>query len=403
MIIDQNILITGGRAPVALELARLFKAAGHRVFVAESAEYHLCRVSSAVEASFLVPSPRHQPQAYIQRLAGLTEELNINCLIPTCEEIFYIAAGLEHITGCRVLAPCREILARLHHKGEFIDWVRSLGFAVPETTLISSAAEWHRTQEIAAAEGKQQVYKPAFSRFASKVILPGNGDDAGSRSQKQRQIPPPSGISAAAPWVAQQYIKGKAVCTYSIVHEGSVVAHAAYDSRYRTGRSGASVYFEHLDHPAAQEWVQRFAGVIGFSGQIGFDFIESEDGILYPIECNPRATSGIHLFTPEEGLTEALLNPGMLVQTGEVLIPRSGRRAMLTLPMLGCGLKPGRGGWSNWRRALRGAEDVICRKDDQRPFREQFRVVYAAQKTAWRHRISITEALTEDIEWNGEG
>lgn len=203
--------------------------------------------------------------------------------------------------------------------------------------------------------------------------------------------------------MAQQYIKGKAVCTYSIVHEGSVVAHAAYDSRYRTGRSGASVYFEHLDHPAAQEWVQRFAGVIGFSGQIGFDFIESEDGILYPIECNPRATSGIHLFTPEEGLTEALLNPGMLVQTGEVLIPRSGRRAMLTLPMLGCGLKPGRGGWSNWLRSFRGAEDVICRKDDQRPFREQFRVVYAAQKTAWRHRISITEALTEDIEWNGEG
>lgn len=132
---------------------------------------------------------RHQPQAYIQRLAGLTEELNINCLIPTCEEIFYIAAGLEHITGCRVLAPCREILARLHHKGEFIDWVRSLGFAVPETTLIISAAEWHRTQEIAAADGKQQVYKPAFSRFASKVILPGSGDAAGSRSQKQRQIP----------------------------------------------------------------------------------------------------------------------------------------------------------------------------------------------------------------------
>lgn len=401
MTIDQNILITGGRAPVALELARLFKAAGHRVFVAESAEYHLCRVSSAVEASFRVPSPRHQPQAYIQRLAGLTGELNINCLIPTCEEIFYIAAGLEHITGCRVLAPCREILARLHHKGDFIDWARSLGLAVPETTLIKSAAEWRRIAGIAAADGEQRVYKPAFSRFASKVILPGK-DNAGTRGYKQGQIAPPPGISAAAPWVAQQYIRGTAVCTYSIVHEGSVVAHAAYDSRYRTGRSGASVYFEHLDHPAALEWVQRFAGATGFSGQIGFDFIEPEGGILYPIECNPRATSGIHLFTPEDGLTDALLNPGMLVQTGEVLIPRSGRKAMLTLPMLGCGLKPGAGGWSNWRRALRDAEDVVYRKNDPRPFREQFRVVYAAQKTAWQHRISITEALTEDIEWNGE-
>lgn len=58
----RNILITGGRAPVALELARLFKAAGHRVYAAESAKYHLCRVSSAVEASFRVPSPGISPR-----------------------------------------------------------------------------------------------------------------------------------------------------------------------------------------------------------------------------------------------------------------------------------------------------------------------------------------------------
>lgn len=124
--------------------------------------------------------------------------------------------------------------------------------------------------------------------------------------------------------------------------------------------------------------------------------------MLYPIECNPRATSGIHLFTPEEGLTEALLNPGPLMQSGTVIVPRSARTAMLTLPMLGCGLKPGPGGFRSWRQALLGAADVVYRKDDRRPAREQFRIVYAAWKTARRHHISITEALTEDIEWNGE-
>ncbi|NQX43702.1 ATP-grasp domain-containing protein [Paenibacillus tritici] len=397
----RNILITGGRAPVALELARLFKSAGHRVYVAESAEYHLCRGSSAVEASFRVPSPRHQPQAYVRRLAALTEELDIHCLIPTCEEIFYIAAGLERLKGCRVLAADRSILGGLHHKGEFIARVRSLGFAVPDTELISSAAEWQRAAEQAAANGEQRVYKPAYSRFASKVILPAKAS-AASRSVSQGGIKPPAGISADAPWVSQQYIEGTAICTYSIVHEGSVVAHAAYDSRYRTGRSGASVYFESLEHPASLDWVQRYAGATGFSGQIGFDFIESENGTLYPIECNPRATSGIHLFTPEDGLTEALLNPGPLVKSGAVILPRSARKAMLTLPMLGCVLKLRPGEWGNWRRALLGAADVISRKGDHRPFLEQFRVVYAACKTAVRCRISITEALTEDIEWNGE-
>lgn len=387
---SRNILITGGRAPVALELARLFKAAGHRVYAAESARYHLCRVSSAVAASFRVPSPRHEPQAYVRQLAALAEKLEIDLLVPTCEEIFYIAAGLDQFTGCRVLAPERSVLAGLHHKGEFIAMARSFGLAVPDTELLGSAGEWQRAVERAAANGEQRVYKPAYSRFASKVIMPG------------KAVPPPTEISAAAPWVSQKYIRGKALCTYSIVHEGTVVAHAAYDSRYRTGRSGASVYFEPLEHPAALEWVRRFAGASGFSGQISFDFIEADNGTLYPIECNPRATSGIHLFSPEDGLTDALLNPGRLVQTGELVHPRSTRTAMLTIPMLGCGLKPGPGGLRSWRKAMAGATDVIFRKDDLRPVLEQFRVVYAAFRTARRHRISLTEALTEDIEWNGE-
>lgn len=398
----QNILITGGRAPVALELARLFNAEGYRVFVAESAGYHLCRVSSAVEASFRVPSPRYQPLAYVQKLAELTETLGISCLIPTCEEIFYIAAGLESLTGSRVPVSGRVILKRLHHKGEFIAWARRMGFAVPETTMISSEAEWRLVTEHAARKGEQLVYKPAYSRFASKVILPGEGSVL-FPVRKQPAIAPPPGISADAPWVAQQYIKGKAICTYSILHEGSVVAHAAYDSRYRTGRTGASVYFEHLELPAALQWVRRFAQAeAGFSGQIGFDFIEAGNGMLYPIECNPRATSGIHLFTPEDGLPRALLNPDELAQAGEVIIPRSARKAMLALPMLASGLKQGPGGLRTWWQALHGAADVIYRKGDSRPAGEQFRVVYAAYRTARRNRISITEALTEDIEWNGE-
>lgn len=386
----RNILITGGRAPVALELARLFKAAGHRVYTAESARYHLCRVSSAVEASFRVPSPRHEPQAYVRRLAALAAELKIDLLVPTCEEIFYIAAGLDQFTGCRVLSAERRVLAGLHHKGEFIAMARSFGLAVPDTELLSSAAEWRQAVEQADMNGGQRVYKPAYSRFASRVIMPG------------KPVPPPAEISAAAPWVSQEYIQGKALCTYSIVHEGTVVAHAAYDSRYRTGRSGASVYFKPLEHPTALEWVRRFAGASGFSGQISFDFIEAANATLYPIECNPRATSGIHLFAPEDGLTEALLNPGLLVQSGTIIVPRSSRTAMLTIPMLGCGLKPGSGGLRSWRKAWRGATDVIFRKDDLRPVLEQFRVVYAALRTAGKHHISLTEALTEDIEWNGE-
>lgn len=395
------MLITGGRAPVALDLARMLKAEGCRVYVAESAEYHLCRVSAAVERSFRVPPPRHSSIAYIEQLAKLVEELRIDLLIPLCEEIFYIAAGMDRLGGCRVLSAGAGLLARLHHKGEFIAWARELGFAVPETKLIRSTAEWKSISTEAARNPEALVFKPAYSRFASRVILPRKS----SGGKPGRTFPiseAPAVLSSAAPWVAQQYIQGNAVCTYSVVHQGTVVAHAAYGSRYRTGKAGASVYFEHLEHPDAFEWVRHFTNAIGFTGQIGFDFIDAGDGTLYPIECNPRATSGIHLFAPEDGLVQALLHPEALVRSGTVCIPRSGRKAMLMLPMLACGLQPGPEGLRKWLQALRGAEDVISRKDDPYLFREQLRVVYNAHKLARRKHISITEALTEDIEWNGE-
>jgi short-subunit dehydrogenase involved in D-alanine esterification of teichoic acids len=55
-----NILLTGGRAPVTLDLARAFHRAGHTVFMAESLRGHLSQPSNAVKAHFVVPAPRQE-------------------------------------------------------------------------------------------------------------------------------------------------------------------------------------------------------------------------------------------------------------------------------------------------------------------------------------------------------
>lgn len=391
-----NILITGGRAPVALELARLLHGAGHRVFVAESAAYHLCRVSAAVEQSFRVPPPRQNPEGFIAELEVLVRRFKIDLLVPMCEEIFYIARGLDLLgSHCRVLCSPLELLHGLHHKAEFISRAKQLGLTVPATELIASPQEWSRVME-AQVQQPQRVFKPVYSRFASKVIMPGG---AGKRGPNPAA---PSAISQSFPWVAQQYIQGAAICTYSIVHEGTVVAHAAYGSQYRTGQVGASVYFEALDHPSAMDFVRRFVQEIGFSGQIGFDFIEAEDGTLYPIECNPRATSGLHLFAPADNLPQALLSPGTLAASGKVITPHTGKKVMLALPMLACGLTAGRGNLASWWEAFRTAGDAVHRGSDLRPSIEQLRIVYKAWRLAAAHKLTMTEALTEDIEWNGE-
>ncbi|WP_366289521.1 ATP-grasp domain-containing protein [Paenibacillus sp. AN1007] len=429
-----RVLLTGGRAPVTLDLARMLHRAGHRVFAAESMKRHLCSASRAVEKSVIVPSPRHDTEAYLSALEHWIRIWQIDLVIPMCEEVFYAALGADRLRKhCRVLVSSLEKLHMLHHKYDFIHYAKSAGLPVPETHLIQSPQEWLETQQV-LGETEEWVWKPVYSRFAARVRMPvqrlshihkNNLADSGGSTAKAHQTrshhkrmttpsrfallrhDPPDEIllSPRAPWVAQRYIDGRGLCTYSVVHEGQLVAHAAYESRYRTGEVGASVFFEQVQHEETHAWVKRFVQAAGFSGQIGFDFIEDANGQVYAIECNPRATSGIHLFHPGDGLVRALLDPAGLLKEGIEVTPQPGAKAMLSLPMLGSGMRQirgSRGSMRAWMAAWRGARDVVYMPQDRRPFFMQCSVVLAAWRLARSQKISLTEALTHDIEWNGE-
>lgn len=502
---QRTILLTGGRAPATLELARLLHQAGHIVDVAESLPQQLCAWSKAVRHSFVVPPPRQQTQAYIDELVRIVKQQQIDLLIPTCEEIFYVAHGLEQLRQvCEVLVPTADQMRSLHHKGDFIRLVHAAGLDVPDTMVISSAEQWEQVQQglwsslLPLSDSipdldavydapsiypfRSLVFKPAYSRFASKVIMPAreaadnsvlshdpvishdpivaddlpisghpaiahdlsiSGNPAIVDDQAKRStfscIPAPDGISEQQPWIAQAYVPGEQLCTYSIVYEGMVVAHATYQSRYRSSESGASVHFEALDRPDTLAWVQRLVqrwsfetntdaplstysnlnntdsstnqssrkplSASSFSGQLSFDLIQDRDtGKLYPIECNPRATSGIHLFQAEDGLDQAITAPHLLVEKRQVITPQPGRRVMLTLPMLISGW--GRGWssaqWKQWLKAMKGSQDAVFRWQDYKPLFGQFALVWAAFRISRREQITITEALTHDIEWNGQ-
>ena len=390
----RNVLLTGGRAPVTLDLARMLKRAGYRVYVAESASRHLCRLSGAVEQCFVVPSPRHETAQYLSELERIIQASQIDLLLPMCEEVFYIAQGAERLRPyCHVLVSSLEQLHKLHHKFHFIQLAQSMGLAVPDTRLVRSREEWIQTQSVLETDRKW-VWKPVYSRFAARVRMPGS-----------KNVPPGEAeISVALPWVAQAYVSGRALCTYSVVHEGRIVAHSTYDSRYRTGSVGASVFFEHVEHEGTYEWVRQFVGTTRFSGQIGFDFIEGPEGRVFAIECNPRATSGIHLFYPGDELVHAIIAPEALAKEGNLITPRQHSRAMLMLPMLGSGLQQiGRPDeWRAWMTAWRGTRDVVHLRNDTRPMLEQAAIVMSAWRLARKYKLSLTEALTHDIEWNGE-
>ncbi|MGF7046635.1 putative ATP-grasp superfamily ATP-dependent carboligase [Paenibacillus sp. DS2015] len=396
-----NILLTGGRAPATLDLARIFATAGHHVYVAESVHHHLCRVSNSVIKSFQVAKPNEQPEAYIRDLQNIVHQYEIDMLIPTCEEIFHISKHItSFITGCKIFSEPIERLDILHHKWKFIKLVQEMGFDVPETRLIHTSQEMKALGETGFFN-KQTILKPVYSRFASRIqmIHP-------SRSQRSNDkviTEVGRSLSPSHPWIAQRFIHGQVLCSYSVIHDGKVMAHCAYKSDFTAGR-GASIYFEFVDHPELLHWVEQFVQRYQSNGQIAFDFIQTADGTLYPLECNPRATSGIHLFRPQDNLDLAFVGPHLLSTNSLPLTPSSNSTAMLKLAMLSFGVVSNLGPHKlrMWYQAYKRSRDVVYSAIDPHPFREQFRILQETRRVSRKYSISMLEASTHDIEWNGD-
>ena len=167
MMKSKHILLTGGRAPVTLDLARKFAQNGHRVSVAESIPLYLCRYSKWVRQCYTVPPPNTEPEAYVSALIEIIRAGKIDLLIPTCEEVFFVSQGLEHLREhCAVLAAPIEQMRRLHSKWDFIQTAHCHGLPVPETHLLTSHDD---VQRFLAHNEQPFVLKPVFSRFATKA------------------------------------------------------------------------------------------------------------------------------------------------------------------------------------------------------------------------------------------
>lgn len=367
-----TLLLTGGRAPATLDLARLLFAAGHTVLVAESLPRHLCQASRAVARCFDVPAPNTDHAGFIDALGSIARVMAVDLLIPTCEEVFHVAKGAARLP-CPVFAPPIAALRKLHSKWAFIQAVEG---PKPRTWLL---------HELAERPAGKLVLKPEFSRFSTQVRI----------LEADEPLPALKGS-----WVVQEFVAGRALCTYGVAREGQLLAHAAYAPDFTAG-AGAAIYFQPLQHPALQAWVQAFVSREGLTGQVAFDFIEAPDGTLYPLECNPRATSGIHLFEAADRLDRAFLGP-----VPQLTTPRPEARAQLALAMWVYGLpsaaQAGPRKLFGWGKALGEAPDVVFRWDDPMPALEQWLVFAELERRARQAGVTALEASTLDIEWNGE-
>lgn len=380
----KRVLITGGRAPVAVDLARSFAAAGAHVVVADSAPCFLARATRAAAKAVRVPRPRQEPWAFARAIREIVVREQIDLIVPTCEEVFYLGRFAAELRAVAELF-CADfpLLEELHDKERFTRLARGLGVEVPETWRLASPAD------VAAlvARPDELVFKPVFSRFAVHTLVR-------PTAEAMRAIAP----TASRPWVAQRFVAGRELCSYAVACGGRLTAHALYEPTWRAGR-GSGYYFQPVRRPAIEAFTARLAAKLNYTGQIAFDFIESPEGRIHVIECNPRATSGLHLFAGSEKLARAFGGSAT-----EVARPDDERPAMLGAAMACIGgwqamrtFTPGR-----WLGDGRRARDVLWSWRDPAPAFFVFVGLAATLALAARRGVTPQAASTRDIEWDGE-
>ncbi len=295
---SKRILLSGGKMTKSLQLARSFHAAGHEVFLVETHKYWLSghRFSQAVKGFYTVPAPQKDPEAYCQKLLEIVKRENIDVYIPVCSPVasYYDSLAKPLLSPhCEVIHFDAEMTKILDDKFAFCQKAHSLGLSAPKVFRITDP---------------QQILDFDFQADGSKYLLKSIPYDSVRRldmtklpfegmEEYVKQLP----ISEAKPWVMQEFIRGQEYCSHSTVRNGVIRLHCCSKS------SPFQVNYEQVDNRAIYEWVKKFVRELNLTGQISFDFIQTEDGKVYPIECNPRIHSAITMFYNHPGVASAYL------------------------------------------------------------------------------------------------
>ena len=160
---SKTVLLTLGRMPKSLDLARGFHALGWRVVVAEPFAWHLCRASRMGSKSLRVRAPARDPDGYLDDLRKVIERERIDLIVPVSEETLHVAGLAEGLAaGVRLYAPPRAALIELHDKLTFARKMRALGLPVPDKPYpsVNSRDEFQKGSVAQAADRYREESGP---------------------------------------------------------------------------------------------------------------------------------------------------------------------------------------------------------------------------------------------------
>lgn len=373
-----TVLLTLGRLPKALAIVRACSAAGCRVLIADPFRWHVCKPSRDVDTSFQVTAPNDSLASYLHELLEIVRRESVDIVIPVSEEALHVVKLKEQLPPkVRLWAAPLSELAELHHKRDFVALAARKSLPVPETFTANEPGAK------ALAQSRDYVEKPVHSCSGIGLRFAKAGEALESSSE--------GGL-------VQTHLQGDLLSSLSVVSKGRAIATVFYRGCVFAGT--VAICFERVDDAeSAKQWVSDFLVGSDYSGFLAFDFIVDDSGVARAIECNPRATSGVHFFEPAS-LGAALLNPEA-VHSIALSAQTRFQWAYSTLTETYAAIFRPREFLRRFQQ-MRTARDVIWSRQDPLPFLLMTPMSWEILWPAMTSGLSLGEATQRDIAWFGE-
>ncbi len=381
-----NIFIISWRSFVALELVRLLHK-DNQIFIWDSKIFSIAFFSKYIYKKCKYPSINKDINKFKEYLITYINYNKIDFLIPTCEEVIYIAYlknEIEIQTKCKVFCGDFDLLIKLHSKYNYIKYLENFDYIrLPKTYLFNNKNE---VLEFINKNTKfDYVLKPEFSRFAWNIA---------SNKIKSKDLNKFI-FEENKKYVIQEFISWDPICIYAVFNKWHLLISSFYKNLL-TYSSWSWVYFESCFDDNLISFLKELWQKYNIHGQVSFDFICNDYG-NFCIECNPRPTSWIHLFSWSNSFSKVFLDENNY--TYKVLQPSNTSRSfklILILFFINYIFSKNKLFFS-W---LFKSKDCIFSVKDIKPFFWQFIQSLYCIIESFLNKESLTSNMTSDIEYN---
>lgn len=379
-----KLLVTSSRMPFAVGVVRKLAGAGHTVYASDAYELAPGSHSKYLAGHFVTASPRDKTEQFVADVERVATDNGIDVIVPAFEEAFYLATQHDRLSqAARLYAAPFETLARLHDKAVFQALVTRLGLRTPETVVARSDAELRSQIE----RYPRYFARAAFSR-GGVGLLTNTGPLAGHVSIDDCHPTPES------PWLVQEFVDGPMQCTYTTMHRGKATAHCTYRAP-RQWEHSTAIQFQSIDGHETLKVAETIASELDYTGQMSLDFVD-DDGTLYLIECNPRATDGVLLVSDRD------LAEGILSDDRELTMVEPGEEIQLDMAVFGQMFDEGLREWPRSIHDLARIRDADKGWHDHMPTLYNFLAFAHHAKLKFTERKALFVAMAEDVSWDGE-